>query len=54
MDRCISFPDDSESTYDIWAIIAGGTARGTVGELNSFLIHIVLWDSSRLCSFAAG
>ncbi|MBA0862410.1 hypothetical protein Goshw_008065 [Gossypium schwendimanii] len=40
--------------YPFSTPMSGGTTRGTVGELNSFSIPIVLWDSSRLRSFAVG
>ncbi|MBA0813167.1 hypothetical protein Gohar_027042, partial [Gossypium harknessii] len=42
MARCILFPDDSESTDDIWVIVIRGITRGTVGEINSFPIPITL------------
>ncbi|KAK5771985.1 hypothetical protein PVK06_048243 [Gossypium arboreum] len=46
MARCISFPNDSDSTDDIWAIIAGGIARGTVNELISLPFPIAIWNSN--------
>ncbi|MBA0570634.1 hypothetical protein Golob_004253, partial [Gossypium lobatum] len=36
----------SDSTDNIYAIVVGGIARGTVEELISFLIPIGLWDSN--------
>ncbi|KAK5835494.1 hypothetical protein PVK06_011183 [Gossypium arboreum] len=42
------------SDYARCAIVTEGTTRGTIGELNSFLIPIALWDLSRLHSFYMG
>ncbi|KAH1047491.1 hypothetical protein J1N35_038275 [Gossypium stocksii] len=46
MARYISFPDDSNSTDNIYVIVTRRIARGTVGELISLPISIALWDSN--------